>query len=658
MVIIEMKQEKIGNTISQIKKYSVILLIMWSSIIGISMGWNYLHGKESAILSASETARTQFSMDVLYRSWNAGHGGVYVPVSEFTQPNQYLTNDVPERDIETPSGKRLTLINPAFMTRQIHELGFETSQIRGHITSLNPIRLENSADEWETKALKTFEENVREVTSVEMLHGKMYLRFMRPLITKKRCMKCHEQQGYKVGDIRGGISSSVPMEPYLVIASNEIFNLVFWHSFLWMFGVLLLGIGRKQLLKSDLEREKLYLQLHKTDERLKLAIKGTGEGIWDWDIQTGTTYFNKSSAEIIGYSLEEIELNNIEIWNSYIHPDDLKTSLQLLKKVFLGKIEFYELDLRMKHKSGKWVWVLHRGKVVEWDSDGKPIRMTGIHTNISDRKQVEEELASYTKELQMAHDTMKQNANELVLLNMKLEKSEKNLLELNTNKDKFFSIISHDLKSPFTGLLGITELLVTDYDELSSEEVKEMVQILRRSSITLYDLLEGLLQWAQTQSGRMEYQFEDIDVQKKSTKIIDILKTNAQNKNISLENKVKNNKIVFADNKATDTILRNLIANAIKFTQSGGVIKIETENREDAIAISVSDTGVGISEKDRNKLFRIEIHHTTVGTNNEAGTGIGLILCKELVEKQSGKIWVESELGKGSKFIFTLPKLR
>ncbi|MBI9073665.1 MAG: hybrid sensor histidine kinase/response regulator [Melioribacteraceae bacterium] len=244
---------------------------------------------------------------------------------------------------------------------------------------------------------------------------------------------------------------------------------------------------------------------------------------------------------------------------------------------------------------------------------------------------------------------------ELVQLNSKLAESEKDLMESNANKDKFFSIISHDLKCPFNGILGATEMLVSYYDELSSEEAKEMIQVVRESSTKAYELLEGLLEWAQTQTGRMEYIFENIDLYEQSTKTIELLKTNAQNKNIFLKNEVKENTLVFADKRATETVLRNLITNAIKFTKPDGIIKVETEKRDSEIAISVSDSGIGMSDKDKNKLFKIEVHHTTVGTNNEAGTGVGLILCKELVEKHGGKIWVESELGVGSKFIFTLP---
>jgi len=247
------------------------------------------------------------------------------------------------------------------------------------------------------------------------------------------------------------------------------------------------------------------------------------------------------------------------------------------------------------------------------------------------------------------------NVTDTVLAEEEVKLTLEELKAVNANKDKFFSIISHDLKSPFNGLLGITEILDSDYDELSLEEIKEMIQVLRNLSVNVYDLLDGLLQWAQTQTGIMEYNFENFDIYEKGENVLELLSVNAKSKNILLQNNIKLNSDVFADVKSVETILRNLISNAIKFTQPQGIIKLESEINEKEIYISVIDTGIGMSEKNRSKLFKIEEHHTTIGTNNEVGSGVGLILCKELVEKNGGKIWVESELGKGSKFSFTLP---
>jgi len=240
-------------------------------------------------------------------------------------------------------------------------------------------------------------------------------------------------------------------------------------------------------------------------------------------------------------------------------------------------------------------------------------------------------------------------------LNKKLIESEKNLLELNANKDTFFSIISHDLKGPFSGILGISEMLDEDFDDLPKEEIKELIKIIKNSSSNVYELLDGLLQWAQTQTGRMEYNFENIDVHQNVTKIIDILSTTASNKNIALKSNVTEKTLVYADSKACSTVIRNLVSNAIKFTESGGKVEVDANITNNEVVISISDTGIGMSQDSISKLFRIETHKTTVGTNNEIGTGLGLILCKELIEKHGGKIWIESEIGKGSKFNFSLP---
>jgi len=241
-------------------------------------------------------------------------------------------------------------------------------------------------------------------------------------------------------------------------------------------------------------------------------------------------------------------------------------------------------------------------------------------------------------------------------LSIKLEKSEEDLIEINANKDRFFTIVAHDLKSPFNGLLGITEVLDKHYDEFSSEKIKQMILLMKESSANIFALLEDLLQWAQIQTGRMKYKFENFDIFIKGEKVIELLNTRAKSKNILIENKIKEGTFVTADVHATETILRNLISNAIKFTEHGGLVKVEAENRVDQIAVSVSDNGVGMNDSVQKKLFKITEKVIGVGTDKEHGTGIGLIICKELIEKNYGRIWVESELGKGSKFIFTLPK--
>ena len=220
---------------SRLERYIWVLAVVWTIVVATSLIWHSVHTKKETLEVAQTQARTAYEKDVIYRRWNAGHGGVYVPVTEKTQPNPNLS-DVPERDITTPSGKALTLMNPAYMTRQAHELEKQKLGVRGHITSLNPIRPENAPDPWETEALRAFERGETEISSVEEIEGKKYMRLMRPLITEKGCLKCHAKQGYHEGDIRGGISVSIPMEPFLAFERKHILTFALVYGLLWMVG--------------------------------------------------------------------------------------------------------------------------------------------------------------------------------------------------------------------------------------------------------------------------------------------------------------------------------------------------------------------------------------------------------------------------------------
>ncbi len=289
------------------------------------------------------------------------------------------------------------------------------------------------------------------------------------------------------------------------------------------------------------------------------------------------------------------------------------------------------------------------------NTKGKITSMLGMAINITERYKYEDEIQQYLEELSYNKDLLEENSHELVMLTAKLEESERLLAEENANKDKFFSIISHDLRSPFTALLGHSEILKYEYDTLTERERKESIEAITTTAKSVYELLEELLEWSRSQTKRLEFNPKKIDIFNVAKKIISLQKENANHKKVELINKVSKNTFTMADEHMIDTVIRNLISNAIKFTPNNGKVKIFSEIFDNFIKVVVSDTGIGMSKKDKNKLFRIDIHHTTPGTNNELGSGVGLILCKEFVEKHKGKIWTESELGKGSKFCFTLP---
>ena len=237
-----------------------------------------------------------------------------------------------------------------------------------------------------------------------------------------------------------------------------------------------------------------------------------------------------------------------------------------------------------------------------------------------------------------------------------LKENEAHLRELVATKDKFFSIIAHDLKSPFNSILGLSNLLVEQIQEKNFDGIEEYARIIQKSSTTVFNLLMNLLEWARSQTGRMEFSREYIELGALINEVIELSNESAHQKSIKIIKELPRNLLVFADKAMINTILRNLISNAIKFTHPGGQIIVSAEKKLDELKISISDNGIGIKKEAIGKLFRIDENNIRMGTQNEIGTGLGLILCKEFIEKHRGKIWVESEIGKGSKFSFTIPK--
>jgi signal transduction histidine kinase len=239
--------------------------------------------------------------------------------------------------------------------------------------------------------------------------------------------------------------------------------------------------------------------------------------------------------------------------------------------------------------------------------------------------------------------------------NKKMAETEVNLRELNATKDKLFSIIAHDLKNPFNALLGFSDILERNYNFLSDEERIEYIGVINDSTQSLYKLLDNLLQWTRTQTGTITYIPENFKLLPLVKQEITNVNLNSEKKKISITVNIDENISVFADKNTTATIIRNLLSNAIKFTDLGGHIEIAARYKDQMVETSVSDSGIGINDNDLDRIFMLDGSFTTKGTSNESGTGLGLLLCKEFVEKNNGKIWVESEKGKGSTFFFTLP---
>lgn len=348
---------------------------------------------------------------------------------------------------------------------------------------------------------------------------------------------------------------------------------------------------------------------------------------------------NPSAMELFGIkSKEQISSSNIAS-TFYLNPEDREKFKTVLERV--GYVSNYEIEI--KNKRGEILTVLETASVVK-DNEGNIKSYRGILRDITETKRQEDKFKQYIRDIAEA--------------NKRLYESEMELKKLNAAKDKLFSIIAHDLRSPFTSLIGLSDFLLEDIEDFSKDEIKTFVTKINDSARNVFKLLENLLQWSKLQTGGLEFSPVRFDMYTIVLEAINLLGNNAVQKSIKLINEMDKEAHVVADYNMVSSVVQNLISNAIKFSNADGYVKISGEYDDDYIYTKVEDSGIGMNNKDLLKLFRIDTHHTTLGTANEKGSGLGLVLCKELIEQNGGVISVNSEFGKGTTFIFSLPKFK
>lgn len=375
------------------------------------------------------------------------------------------------------------------------------------------------------------------------------------------------------------------------------------------------------------DRKRMEDALRESEQRLQFVLEGSQLGFWDWNLETGEVKRNARWAEMLGYAFNEINFS-VTQWTDLIHPDDRAMVDTRIKEHLAGNTPVYQMEYRMRCKDGSYKWILDQAKVVERDAQGQALRMSGTHSDISKSKRIQEELTAKNYELQ----------------------------KINFEKNRFFSIIAHDLKSPFLGFIGLTNIMAEQASEFSAEELKKFGKEINQTAQNIYKLLKNLLEWSQMQQGILDYQPQDLSVPERVQSAIDTIQYRSEQKGIHVINEISTPYIVYADERMTDSILLNLISNAVKFTHRYGTVTISAKSgTEKMIEITVADTGIGMSKTDMEKLFKVGEKVRTIGTDGELSTGLGLLLCREFVEKHGGKIWVESVLGRGSIFRFTLP---
>lgn len=496
------------------------------------------------------------------------------------------------------------------------------------------------------------------------------------------------------------------------------------------------------------ERNRTQKEVSDSEIRWKYALEGNDDGVWDWNLKTNELYFSQRWKEMLGYADHEIP-SALEEWEKRVHPDDLEAAYQGIKDHVAGKTENYVNIHRLKHKEGHYIWNLDRGKVIEFDENGEPLRMIGTHTDISDQVKAQEELEESRQKFKAIYDlihvgititdevgniidcnkeseillgisreehmtrnyagkewkiidvngeilpsdqyaaVVALNENKVVVnqemgvyrgddlvwlsvsakpLNLKgygvlvayvditeLKENAEQLKSSNNAKDRFFSIIAHDLRGPFNTLLNLSQLGLDDLSEQRFDMLEEIMTLIRDASKEAYDLLNNLLNWSRLQVGSISYHETNLDLSSLLNGVTNGLIPTAKNKGVKVKNHIKKDYQIRGDKDMLETVFRNLLSNAIKFTHKGGEVSLGVRKKSDSLECYVKDTGLGIPKPQLKDLLNLQEKDSTIGTNNEKGTGLGLVLVNDFVKRHQGELKIKSEKGKGSTFTVKLP---
>jgi PAS domain S-box-containing protein len=392
-----------------------------------------------------------------------------------------------------------------------------------------------------------------------------------------------------------------------------------------IYGIVRMNVQRlhnSRLEKEIVERKRIEQALTESRQKFQDLVELLPETIYEADYSGKLIYLNDTGLKLFGYSHEDLKTDSLI--NQLVSPEN-HDEIRLHMEAVFGLKKSDRAIMTGITKSGlTFPFSIHSVPIV---SGNKFIGIRGVIIDLTEQKRFEEQMQRNAEDLQAVINS----------------------------KDKFFSIIAHDLRSPFTTFLGFTEILDEEIDTLPKEELKSIVTYMRTSAVNLYQLLENLLEWSLLHRDVTRFEPETVQLIPLVNNCINIIADNAKLKEIDLKVEIPDSLNVIADTHMLLTIIRNLLSNAVKFTHTGGSVTISAYATADHfVTLVVKDTGTGIKPDILKNLFIIDANNKTKGTDGELSTGLGLILCKEFVEKNGGKIWVESEEDKGSTFYFTV----
>jgi PAS domain S-box-containing protein len=607
------------DDIRKFRKTLWISIISWLLLVCVSFTWNSWQSWQSMLNQGRSEGKMAFLKDLSYRVWNASHGGIYVPITDDLKPNPYLK--VPQRDVTTTTGKKLTLMNPAFMTRQVFTMSAERYSVMGHITSLNLLNPDNVPDAWEKKALLSFDKNSTEVTELTSINGKPFMRFMRPMITEDSCLKCHNAQGYQVGDLRGGISVSVPMTLLMSQAKKAIWYLALGHGAFLLFGILGILSSNRKSVQYFIASNESKKNIAKEKEQLSVTLRSIGDGVITTDIEGKIIFINKVAEQLTGWSNGDARGRPFpEVFNIINEKTGRKCTSPVSKVLVLGRIIALANHTALITKTGTQISIADSGAPIR-DQKSKVIGVVIVFRDITHEKKIEEELVKIKK------------------------------LEC---VGVLAGGIAHDFNNILSAILGNIEL--ASYRVEKDDRTVSLLSEAQKATKRAAKLTQQLLTFS-----------KGGDPIKEETSLIGLIRESADfvlhGSQVSCDYSFPDNLwMVNADSGQVGQVIQNITLNAKHAMPEGGKVKVSCRNVENAAAesllnihderfvcIKIHDSGVGIPQEITDKIF--DPYFTT----KQEGSGLGLAICHSIINKHDGHITVQSIPGKGTTFTIYLP---
>jgi PAS domain S-box-containing protein len=611
--------QRLGSQRVQVKRligYSLWLAVLWTLLIAVSFGLGYLQQEEKALSISLAEARSALEKDLLYRSWAQSLGGIYAPVSENNRPDPLLYR-LPERDVKTPSGRTLTLITPSNVIRQVFVMSRKQSEIgQGHITNLTPLGPEYAPDQWETDALYAFQRGVSEVSEIQTIAGKPYMRLMRPMTTQNPCLECHTAQGIIPGTVQGGISVAVPIVQIRTALKSTMVTSALGHAIFWILGLAGIGLGAQNLTRKAAVLEQSEIRFRSTFEQAPVGIAHMSR-------DGRLTLVNQRFCHIIGCPADAMLKRTIQ---EITHPDDLVTFQEHLRLLLLGKIPVYTAQQRYRRPDGSPVGAILTLSLVR-SATGEPDYLIGVIEDITERQRLEEQL----------HQSQKMES-----------------------IGALAGGVAHDFNNILTVIIGNAALMQMNLTRESP--LMAYLQQLLDASERAAGLTRGLLAF----SRKHAITLLPVDLNAVLLNIKNLLLMVIGEGHELIITPSPRKLIVLADVGQLEQVFMNLAVNAHDaFPGGGGRISISTGSETidaemaaaarimpgDYATIIFSDNGSGIAKENLEKIF--EPFFTT--KSQSRGTGLGLSIVYGIVRQHNGYIKVYSELGYGTTFRVYLP---